>query len=210
MGRYTGPVCRRCRREGMKLFLKGDRCNMAKCAIERGRPAPGMHAAYRRAKQTDYARQFREKQRLKRSYGLREGQFMVCFRKSAKRRGITGDVLLQTLEMRLDNLVYRFGFAPSRRAARQFVLHKHVLVNGRRADVPSMVLRAGDSIQVKELKRSRDSAKRWLEASEGKPLASWLVLDRAAFKGDVLHIPSREEIAPAFDEQLVIELCSKR
>ncbi len=209
MGRYTGPVCRWCRREGMKLFLKGDRCNMAKCPIERERPVPGMHGAYRRTKQTDYARQFREKQRLKRSYGLQEGQFRGCFEKAHRHKGVTGELLLQALEMRLDNLVYRFGFAPSRRSARQFVHHNHVQVNGHKADVPSMVLKIGDSVQVKATDKSRAAAKRWLDAAEGKTLVPWLLLDRAGFTGRVQYMPSRDEIAPLVDEQLVIELCSK-
>jgi small subunit ribosomal protein S4 len=209
MGRYIGPVCRLCRREGMKLFLKGDRCNMAKCPIEREHPAPGMHSAYRKTKQTDYARQFREKQRLKRFYGLQEGQFRRFFDKAHQRQGVTGDLLLQSLELRLDNLVYRFGFAPSRRAARQFVLHNHVRVNGHKADVPSMVLKPGDKVQVKPSDKSRAAAKKWLEAAEGKTLAPWLVLDRAEFSGSVQYVPSRDEIAPLVDEQLVIELCSK-
>ncbi len=209
MGRYIGPVCKLCRREGMKLFLKGDRCNMAKCPIETGRGAPGMHGVRRTKKASDYARQFREKQRLKRSYGLRDGQFRRVFKRSVKQRGITGDLLLQALEMRLDNLVYRFGFAPSRSAARQFVLHKHILVNSRRADIPSMVLKAGDRIEVKDNQKSRDMAKRWLDASEEKPLSIWLVLDKAGFKAEVIRIPSMEEIKPFVDEQLVIELCSK-
>lgn len=209
MGRYRGPACRLCRREGLKLLLKGDRCSMAKCPIDRGRAAPGMHGAYRKAKQTDYARQFREKQRLKRSFGLQNGQFMRCFQNAARRKGITGDLLLQGLELRLDNLVFRLGFAPSRKAARQYVRHQHVLVNGVKADVPSMVLKAGDSVHVKEAKKSRESAKKWLDASEGKPLVPWLELDRTSFTGKVLRVPSREEIAPIVDEQLVIELCSK-
>ena len=208
MGRYVGPVCRICRREGMKLFLKGNRCNMSKCPIETGRAAPGMHGA-RRTKMSDYARQFREKQRLRKFYGLQNGQFMRFFQKAVRRRGITGELLLQALEMRLDNLVYRFGFAQSRSAARQFVLHKHVLVNGRISDIPSMVLKAGDNAEVKDNKKSRDLAKRSLDASDGKSLSGWLTLDKARFQGEVLHIPAKEEIAPLVDEQLVVELCSK-
>ena len=208
MGRYVGPVCRICRREGMKLFLKGNRCNMSKCPIETGRAAPGMHGA-RRTKMSDYARQFREKQRLRKFYGLQNGQFMRFFQKAVRSRGITGELLLQALEMRLDNLVYRFGFAQSRSAARQFVLHKHVLVNGRISDIPSMVLKAGDNVEVKDNKRSRDMAKRSLDASDGKSLSGWLTLDKARFQGEVLHIPAKEEIAPLVDEQLVVELCSK-
>jgi len=192
----------------MKLFLKGDRCNMSKCPVETGRGVPGVHGA-RRSKMSDYARQFREKQRLRRYYGVREGQFMRVFQESVKRRGITGDLLLQSLEMRLDNLVYRFGFALSRRAARQFVLHGHILANGRKTDVPSMILKAGDTVEVKNGKKSKEAAKHCLDASEGKPLSAWLSVDKAAFKGEVIHIPSREEIAPLVDEQLVVELCSK-
>lgn len=208
MGHYSGPVCRLCRREGMKLFLKGDRCNMAKCPIDTGRPAPGMHGA-KRLKPSDYARQFREKQRLKRHFGLRDGQFRVFFHRALQRRGITGDYLLQMLEMRLDNLVYRLGFAPSRSASRQFVLHRHILVNGRNANIPSMILKAGDRVEVKDRKKSREAAKRCLEAMEGKPLSPWLGLDRKNFKGEILHIPTRDEIAPLVNEQLVVELCSK-
>lgn len=208
MGRYKGPACRLCRREGMKLFLKGDRCNMAKCPIDTGRPAPGMHGA-RRTKVSDYARQFREKQRLRRFYGLQDGQFRLFFDRAAQQHGITGETLLQMLEMRLDNLVYRFGFSPSRRAARQFVLHQHLTVNARRADVPSMILKAGDRVVVKDHKQSRELAKKWLDANEGKTLSPWLAVDRANFSGDVLHVPTRDEIGPFVNEQLVVELCSK-
>ena len=154
MGRYTGPACRLCRREGMKLFLKGDRCRMAKCPIETGRPAPGMHGA-RPSKKTDYCVQLREKQRLRRSYGLQEGQFKLFFERAASKRGVTGEMLLQLLEMRLDNLAFRLGFGASRRAARQLVLHGHLTVNGRRADVPSMTLKVGDKIEVKGRKIGR-------------------------------------------------------
>lgn len=192
----------------MKLFLKGSRCNMAKCPIDTGRAAPGMHGA-RRSKPSDYCRQLREKQRLKRHFGLRDGQFKVFFQRALRRRGITGDYLLQMLEMRLDNLVYRLGFAPSRRAARQFVLHRHMMVNGRNANIPSMVLKAGDRLEVKERKISRDAAQRCLDATEGNPLSPWLGLDRKNFKGEILHVPTREEIAPLVNEQLVVELCSK-
>jgi len=208
MGRYIGPVCRLCRREGMKLFLKGDRCNMAKCPIDTGRPAPGMHGA-RRSKPSDYARQLREKQRLKRHFGLQDGQFSIFFRRALRRRGVTSDYLLQMLEMRLDNLVYRMGFAPSRRASRQFVLHRHVMVNGHCANVPSMILKAGDRVDIKDRKQSRDAAKKSLEANEGKTLSPWLALDRKNFRGEILHVPTRDEMTPLVNEQLVVELCSK-
>lgn len=192
----------------MKLFLKGDRCNMAKCPIDTGRPAPGMHGA-RRSKPSDYCRQLREKQRLKRHFGLRDGQFSVFFQRALRRRGITGDYLLQALEMRLDNLVYRLGFASSRRAARQLVLHRHILVNGRNATIPSMVLKGGDKVSVKDRKGSREYAKRCLDANEGKTLFPWLALDRGSFSGEILRVPTREEMQPLVNEQLIVELCSK-
>ncbi|MBI2438977.1 MAG: 30S ribosomal protein S4 [Lentisphaerae bacterium] len=208
MGRYNGPVCRLCRREGLKLFLKGDRCNMAKCPIDTGRPAPGMHGI-RRAKASDYARQFREKQRLRRYYGLQDGQFRLFFARASQQRGITGETLLRMLELRLDNLVYRFGFCPSRRSARQFVRHQHLTVNERRADVPAMILKPGDRVAVKDNKHGRALAKKWLEANEGKTLSPWLSLDRENFVGEVLREPTRDEIRPFVNEQLVVELCSK-
>lgn len=208
MGRYTGPACKLCRREGMKLFLKGDRCRMSKCPIDTGRPAPGMHGA-RPSKKSDYGVQLREKQRLRRFYGLQEGQFKLFFQRALRKRGVTGEMLLQLLEMRLDNLVFRLGFTASRRNARQLVLHGHVTVNGKRADVPSMTLKAGDRIEVKGRKQSQDAVKRVLEAKGGGELSSWLSLDKDALKGEVLRIPTRDEIAPFVNEQLIVELYSK-
>lgn len=208
MGRYTGPVCRLCRREGMKLFLKGARCNMAKCPIEVGRAAPGMHGA-KRSKPSDYAKQFREKQRLRRIYGLHEGQLRIYFERAAKSRGVTGEVLLQLLEMRLDNLVYRMGFQSSRNSARQFVLHRHIKVNGKIANIPSMILKPGDVVAVKESKRAQDAVKRCAEASDKSPENPWLTVDSENMKGEILHVPSREEISPIINEQLVVELLSK-
>lgn len=208
MGRYTGPACRICRREGMKLFLKGDRCFMAKCPIETGRPAPGMHGQ-RRTKLSDYGLQLREKQRLRRMYGMQEGQFHLFFTRALRTRGVTGEKLLQLLECRLDNLAYRLGFAPSRRAARQFVRHGHVLVNGKKADIPSMVLKAGDVLQVRDRPKSREYAARHMEVAESRGIPPWLSLDRAQFRGEILRIPSREEIAPVVREQLIVELYSK-
>ena len=193
----------------MKLFLKGERCNMAKCPIETGRNAPGMHGE-KRTKLSDYGRQFREKQRLRRFYGMQDNQFRVFFQRAAQRRGITGETLLQMLEMRLDNLVYRIGFVRSRRAARQFVLHGHVQVNGKRANIPSMVLKPGDHINVKDRKGSRALAKKSLDSLEGKTISPWLLLDGGNFRAEILHLPSKDEIAPLVDEQLVVELCSKR
>jgi small subunit ribosomal protein S4 len=207
MGRYTGPACKLCRREGLKLFLKGDRCRMSKCAVETGRPAPGVHGA-RPSKKSDYGVQLREKQRLRRFYGLQEGQFKLFFQRALRKRGVTGEMLLQLLEMRLDNLVFRLGFSASRRNARQLVLHGHVTVNGKRSDVPSMTLKAGDRIEVKGRKQSQDAVKRVLDARSGE-LSSWLSLDKEALKGEVLRVPTRDEIAPFVNEQLIVELYSK-
>jgi len=193
----------------MKLFLKGERCNMAKCPIETGRNPPGMHGE-KRIKLSDYGRQFREKQRMRRFYGLQDNQFMISFQKAAKSREITGVALLQALEMRLDNLVYRIGFVRSRRAARQFVLHGHVQVNGHRANIPSMGLKPGDHFVVKNRKESRELAKKSLDSLEGKTMSPWLLLDGGNFRAEILHLPSRDEIAPFVDEQLVVELCSKK
>ena len=208
MGRYTGPACKLCRREGTKLFLKGDRCFMAKCPIETGRPAPGMHGQ-RRGKLSDYGVQLREKQKLRRMYGMQEGQFRVFFQRALRSRGITGTKLLQMLEMRLDNVAYRLGFAPSRRAARQFVLHGHIAVNGRKATVPSMILKPGDAVQVRDRKQGRDYATKYMEIAESRGRAAWLSMDREKFKGEILHVPTRDEIAPIVNEQLIVELYSK-
>ena len=208
MGRYTGASCRVCRREGQKLFLKGDRCYMAKCAIEQGHPAPGVHGM-RRSKLSDYGVQLREKQKLRRMYGLQEEQFHFMFERALRQRGITGEKLLQMLELRLDNLAYRFGFAPSRKAARQFVTHGHVEVNGRKADIPSMILKEGDVVKVRDRAQSREYAGRWMDTAESRGISPWLSLNKAAFEGTVQRVPSRDEIAPIVNEQLVVELYSK-
>lgn len=208
MGRYTGPVCRRCRREGMQLFLKGDRCFMAKCPIQQGQNPPGQHGA-RRRKVSDYGAQLREKQRLRSMYGMQEQQFRGFFAKALRKRGITGVALLQMLEMRLDTVVRRLGFMPSQRAARQFVMHGHIRVNGHRATVPSLILRAGDVVQVQEKQGSRDEAKAFLDAAVSRGISPWLTLNKDEFRGEVLHIPSRDEIAPIVNEQQVVELYSK-
>ncbi len=208
MGRYTGPSCKLCRREGMKLFLKGDRCYMAKCAIETNRPKPGMHG-HRRGKMSDYAEQLREKQRLRRMYGLQEGQFRSFFEIASQKKGMTGLTLLQMLEMRLDNVAYRLGFAPSRKAARQFVKHGHLEVNGRKSAVPSQVLKVGDSVQVRENEQSRNYARTYVDAAESRGIVPWISFDKEQLKGEVQHAPSREEIQPLVDEQLIVELYSK-
>lgn len=210
MGRYTGPVCRLCRREGMKLNLKGARCHMAKCPIDQGHPAPGMHGMRRARKMSDYGTQLREKQRLRNQYGLQEGQFRRVFAEALRRRGVTGEIMLQLLETRLDNIVYRLGFAPSRSAARQFVRHNHVTVNGRKANIPSMTLKAGDVVQVRDRDQSKAQAKLSYEgAAAGRQVPSWLIVDEQALRGEIVSIPTREEIAPIVNEQLVVELYSR-
>lgn len=208
MGRYTGPSCKLCRREGMKLFLKGDRCYMAKCAIEQGRPSPGMHG-HRRSKTSDYGVQLREKQRLRRMYGLQEAQFRLFFERASKKGGRTGEVLLQMLEMRLDNVAYRLGFASSRKSARQFVNHGHVMVNGRKSAIASRVLKAGDVVQVVDRPESREYVKSLMDVAESRGLAPWVRLEKANALGEILHVPSREEIQPIVNEQLIVELYSK-
>jgi len=209
MGRYTGPKCRRCRREGMKLFLKGTRCQMAKCPIETGRSAPGMHGQRRGRKPSDYGTQLREKQRLRRQYGLQEKQFRLFFDRAARGRGVTGEVLLQMLETRLDSIVFRLGFATSRAEARQLVIHNHVKMNGRKASVPSMVVAAGSVIQVRDKPKSREWAKRNMETTEGRDMAPWLSMNAKEFSGELVRVPTREEIAPIVNEQLIVELYSK-
>ncbi|NLL82741.1 MAG: 30S ribosomal protein S4 [Lentisphaerae bacterium] len=209
MGRYTGPVCRQCRREGMKLFLKGARCYMAKCPIDQGRPAPGMHGMRRSRKASEYNVQLREKQRLRRQYGMQEGQFHRVFIEALRRPGVTGETMLQIVEMRLDNLVYRLGFASSRRAARQFVMHGHVTVNGRKASIPSMQVRVGSVIEVRDRPKSREMAARSLEAATAQQTPTWLAVNTKTFQGEVLAIPTREQIAPVVDEQAIVELYSR-
>jgi small subunit ribosomal protein S4 len=193
----------------MKLFLKGARCYMSKCPIETGRAVPGMHGQRRGRKPSDYGVQLREKQRLRRQYGLQEAQFRLFFERVSRQRGVTGELLLQALESRLDNLVFRLGMAPSRRAARQMVGHRHVTVDGRTASVPSMIVSAGARIGVKERTRSRELASRSVEAAEGRELPGWLRLDAKSLTGEYLRVPGRDEIAPIVDEQLVVELYSK-
>jgi len=209
MGRYVGPACKRCRRVGMKLFLKGDRCYMAKCPIEQGKLPPGQQSNRRRPRLKDYGIQLQEKQRLRNMYGMQEGQFRLFFHRALRARGVTGEILLQALEMRLDNIVYRMGLAPSRRAARQFVRHGHVRVNGIKVNIPSYKVKPGEVIQAREAKSSREGAKTHLEAAESRGWPAWLNVDKTEFKAVVDHVPTREEIAPVVNEQLIVELYSK-
>ena len=210
MGRYTGPVCCLCRREGMKLNLKGARCHMAKCAIDQGHPVPGVHGMRRTRKMSNYGTQLREKQRLRREYGLQEGQFHRIFETALNRRGITGETMLQLLETRLDNIVFRLGFGASRSAARQFVRHNHVTVNGRKANIPSMVLKVGDVVEVRDREQSKACARTAYEGTAaGRVTPAWLSVDEQKLRGEVLSIPTREEIAPIVNEQLIVELYSR-
>lgn len=208
MGRYIGPACKRCRRQGIKLFLKGDRCYMAKCPIEQGASIPGPHGG-RRPRLKDYGIQLQEKQRLRNMYGMQEGQFRLFFQRALRARGVTGELLLQALELRLDNVVYRMGLAPSRRAARQFVLHGHVRVNGVKVNVPSYKVKPGETVQARDVKRSRDFSKAHLDAAESRGWPVWMTVDKAEFKAVIDHVPTREEIAPVVNEQLIVELYSK-
>ena len=209
MGRYTGPVCRKCRREGMKLFLKGARCYMAKCPIDQGHSAPGMHGAHKARKMSDYGTQLREKQRLRHQYGLQEAQFRGVYDEAIRRKGVTGDVLLQLLETRLDNVIYRLGFASSRNLARQFVRHNHVEVNGRKVNIPSYTLEVGDVITVANKEKSKAVAKASFDAATQRQMPTWLKVDGTALTAEVLSIPTRDEIAPIVDEMLVVELYSR-
>ena len=207
MARYTGPVCRLCRQEGMKLFLKGTRCEKAKCAIDRGKPAPGMHGAKRR-KLSPYGEQLREKQRLRRSYGILEEQFRILFNRAQKKKGITGDNLLKLLETRLDNVIFRLGFAISRAQARQMVRHGHFSIKNRTVDIPSYQVRAGEIIEAKPKERCRKVIIKNIEVTEKREVPAWLSVNRQELKGEILRSPERADITVPVNEQLVVELYS--
>ncbi len=209
MAVYHDARCRLCRREGMKLMLKGARCFTDKCAFERRGYAPGEHGKSRRAKETNYGTQLREKQRARRIYGLLERQFRHTFAKASDAKGVTGEVLLQMLERRLDNVVFRLGFAPSRSAARQLVRHRHFTVNGRTVDIPSFMTKAGDEVQVRERSKEIAVFKNSLEARKGQGTPDWVELNAEKLSGRVLHIPSRASIPVPINEQLIVELYSK-
>ena len=209
MGRYIGPVCRLCRREGMKLYLKGERCYSPKCAMERRPYPPGQHGQKRARRPSDYAVRLREKQKLRRIYGISERQFRNLFEEASKKKGVTGSVFLGLLESRLDNVVYRLGFAVSRRQARQLVRHGHITVNGRRVDLPSYRVRPGDEIAVAEKSRNLELIRQNLEAMKGRKVGPWLSLDVEGMKGKFLRLPDREDLALPVNEQLVIEFYSR-
>ncbi|MBQ7379804.1 MAG: 30S ribosomal protein S4 [Clostridia bacterium] len=206
MARYTGPACKLCRREGKKLYLKGDRCLSGKCALDRRATAPGQHGAAKK-KMREYGLQLREKQTTKRYYGVLEKQFKNYYDEAARKEGMTGENLLLLLERRLDNVVYRLGFAESRRDARQLVLHAHFTVNGKKVNIPSLIVKAGDVIAVKEASRSSDKFKAMTEKNVIVP--KWLECDAANLTGKVATLPAREDIDFDFNEQLIVELYSK-
>jgi len=208
VARYTDPVCRLCRREGMKLFLKGDRCFKDKCAIERRAYAPGQHGR-RRSKVLGYGVQLREKQKVKRIYGLLERQFRLYFQRAERKVGITGENLLRQLELRLDNSVYSLGFASSRAQARQLVRHGHIEVNGKKINIPSYQVRKGDGIQVREKSRKNNQIVQAVETATGRGVPSWLELNAEQFRGTVSDLPKREDIRLPIQEQLIVELYSK-
>jgi len=209
--RYTGPACRQCRREGTKLFLKGTKCFTEKCPVERRQYPPGQHGQNtgRRRKTSEYAKQLREKQKIKRIYGLSEQQFRNTFVKVTSLPGITGHNLLAALESRLDNMIYRLGFAPSRRAARQFIRHRHIEVNGKIVDIPSFYVEPGQEIRVREGSRQLGSVLGAMEQHSRGQAPTWLASDKDSFSGRMLERPQREQIPIAAQEQLVVELYSK-
>ena len=208
MARQTDPVCKLCRREGMKLFLKGDRCFSPKCAVDKRAYPPGQHGQ-RRSKPSEYGLQLREKQKMKRSYGVFEAQFRGYFQMAARQKGVTGENLVRLLEQRLDNVVHRLGFAASRAQGRVLIRHGHFHVNGRRVTVPSMLLRAGDTVEVAPPSRELVEIGNALEGAKKRRVPSWLELDAANFKGTVRTLPSKEEMAIPVQEQLVVALYSK-
>jgi len=210
MARYIGPVCRLCRREGMKLFLKGERCHTEKCAIEKRNFAPGQHGKDRKPKLVGYGLQLREKQKARRYYRLLEGQFRNLFEKAASQKGITGENLLASLERRLDNVVYRMGLGTSRAQARQLVRHGHLLVNGKKVNIPSFDAKPGDVIEVRESSKNNPTILAARDATAHAPAPNWLEVDRDALRGRVLSQPKREELVQIqLNEQLIVELYSK-
>lgn len=210
MGRYTGPSCRLCRREGVKLMLKGARCDSAKCPLERQwrNNPPGMHG-WRRRRGSEYAIRLREKQKVKRFYGIFERQFRRYFKMAEREKTNTGVALLQLLERRLDNVVYKLGFAPSRAAARQTITHGHIYVNGRKASSPSMLVNVGDKISVKPSEKSQKLIRQRLEEIGEPAVQNWLKLDTAKLEGTVVAMPSRDDVTIPVEENLIVEFCSR-
>ncbi|HXE65292.1 MAG TPA: 30S ribosomal protein S4 [Bryobacteraceae bacterium] len=211
MARYRGPVCRLCRREGMKLFLKGERCHSAKCAIEKRNFIPGQHGRDRKIKKiVGYGLQLREKQKVRRIYGVLESQFHLTYEKAVKMKGITGENLLGTLERRLDSVLYRMGLATSRSQGRQVVGHGHVQVNGRKVNIPSFIVKPGDEIAIRESSKNNSTILAARDATAHAPSPSWMDVDREALKGRIISTPRRDELTQIpINEQLIVELYSK-
>lgn len=208
MARYTGAVCKMCRREGKKLFLKGDRCYTGKCSIERRSYAPGQHGQGRK-KNSEYGLQLRAKQQARRYYGIQEGQFHKYFLMATRHEGVTGENLLRICESRLDNVVYSLGWANSRAEARQLVNHGHFKVNGKKVNIPSYLLKAGDVITIKDTSRESDKIKSVLESNASRPVPTWLELNSEAVTGKVLTLPERDQIAAPVEDHLIVEFYSK-
>ncbi len=209
MARNIGAACRRCRRENLKLYLKGDRCYSDKCSFERRAFGPGQHGQARFKKLSDYAIQLREKQKVKSMYGMLEGQFRLNFQKADSQKGVTGENLLILIERRLDNTIFRIGFASSRKQARQFVRHNHILINGKKVNIPSFLVSAGDVITLKEKSRTNTTINENIEAVVRRGIPSWLELEKDKFKATVKALPNREELTLPIQEQLIVELYSK-
>ena len=207
MSRYVGPNCRFCRREGTKLFLKGERCNLEKCSFERRSYAPGQHGQGMRRKQSDFSVQLRAKQQLARLYGIREGQFRKYYKEATRIPGVSGENLLCLLESRLDNILHRLGFAPSRKAARQLVRHNHIVVNARRINIPSYMTKPGDVVKVAEKSRKHEMIHESLRRT--REIVPWLSVDKINLEGTILERPSRDDIPTVAEEQLVIEFYSR-
>jgi small subunit ribosomal protein S4 len=209
MARYTGPVCKLCRREEQKLFLKGTKCSTPKCPLDKKSYPPGQHGTRRRFKQSEFGIQLREKQKVRRMYGILERQFRIYFKKADRQKGITSEILLQLLERRLDNVIFRLGFAPSRKAARQMVLHRHFMVNERLVNIPSYNLKAGDVIKVKEKSKKLDIIHDSMRKIRDGRLMPWLDLDKASLTGTLMRIPARADLPLEVNESLIVELYSK-
>jgi len=210
LARYIGPVCRQCRREGMKLYLKGERCHSEKCAIEKRNFIPGQHGKDRAKKIVGYGLQLREKQKVRRVYGVLERQFRITFEKAALQKGITGENLMQNLERRLDSVIYRMGFGTSRAQARQVVRHGHINVNGRKCNIPSALINVGDEITVRESSKNNATILSARDATAHAPAPNWIEVDRDGLKGRVQSLPKREDLVQIqLNEQLIVELYSK-
>ncbi len=208
MARYTGAVCKLCRREGKKLYLKGERCYTGKCAVERRAYAPGQHGQSRK-KATEYGLQLRAKQQAKRYYGIQEGQFYKYFLMAERKQGVTGENLLRICESRLDNVVYLLGWANSRAEARQLVTHGHYKVNGKKVNIPSYLIKAGDEVAIKDKSKDSDKIKAVLETNGSRPVPQWLDLNKEALTAKILALPTREQIMVPVEEHLIVELYSK-